>query len=182
MSMTKKEQKQYLRMNHRVMIADIVRLRIIHGISQKTVAERMGTTVKEVQTIETANLDLRLSTLRRYALACEVVIDHQVIPTEDMARIDPQEGPQTAPGATTTTDPAPEDPDAEKVPQTGVWDTPEYETCTASACWYEYSLICDGVVNHATKHHDPANGCWWEFVDNDRPGKGVVVSTEVLEK
>lgn len=45
-------------------------IRAQNGLTQKDVAKRMGTSVTTVSRIENGNFDPKLSTLRRYALAC----------------------------------------------------------------------------------------------------------------
>ena len=70
--MTKKEEKTKLRM-YDSQIDAIRRLRWIremNGLTQKDVAKKMGTHSTQISRLENGKLDLKLSTLRRYALAC----------------------------------------------------------------------------------------------------------------
>ena len=70
--MTKKEEKTKLRM-YDSQIDAIRRLRWIrekNGLSQREVARRMGSAASVVCYIENGKIDPRISTLRRYALAC----------------------------------------------------------------------------------------------------------------
>ena len=45
-------------------------IRAQNGLTQRDVAKRMGSHVATVARIESGNPDLKISTLRRYALAC----------------------------------------------------------------------------------------------------------------
>lgn len=50
-------------------LADLVATRRAAGLSQAEVAERMGTSQPAVARLEAGNVDVRLSTLERYAAA-----------------------------------------------------------------------------------------------------------------
>jgi predicted transcriptional regulator len=50
-------------------LADLVAMRRAAGLSQAEVAERMGTSQPAVARLEAGNVDVRLSTLERYAAA-----------------------------------------------------------------------------------------------------------------
>jgi transcriptional regulator with XRE-family HTH domain len=50
-------------------LADLVATRRAAGLSQAEVAERMGTSQPAVARLEAGNVDVRLSTLERYAVA-----------------------------------------------------------------------------------------------------------------
>jgi len=62
--------------------AQLVFHRIAHGISRKTVAERLGVSKKSIKRLEKAieSGEVHLSTLRRYYLAIGVVVIHRVAP------------------------------------------------------------------------------------------------------
>ena len=65
--------------------ARLVYQRILHGLTRREVAERMGVSKKAVRALE-KDLDLvRLSTLRRYCLAVGVVIEYRIAAVADAA-------------------------------------------------------------------------------------------------
>jgi predicted transcriptional regulator len=64
---------------HRL-IEDLVALRRQQGLSQTTVAARMGTSQSVVARLESGEIDARLSTLERYATALERRLDLRVGP------------------------------------------------------------------------------------------------------
>lgn len=56
-------------------------VRQLHGLTQKDVAKKMGTHSTWISRLENGKLDLKLSTLRRYALACGAEISFTVSET-----------------------------------------------------------------------------------------------------
>jgi predicted transcriptional regulator len=54
---------------------ELVERRIALGLSQTEVAARMGTSQSAVARLETGQVDVRLSTLERYAAAVDDVLD-----------------------------------------------------------------------------------------------------------
>lgn len=62
----------------RDLIRRLVLLRKKAGLTQQQVADRLGVSQPTVQSFERAGNDPRLSTIRRYALAIQVRITHQV--------------------------------------------------------------------------------------------------------
>ncbi len=60
----------------------LVRARIDAGLNQRELGERMGVTQQAVSKIESLEADPRLSTIRRYANAVGVMIEHVVIPDD----------------------------------------------------------------------------------------------------
>lgn len=64
----------------RRLLARLVRIRERRNLKQKDVAERMGTSQAEVSRIESGEVDLRSSTLERYALAVGQDIRYQLSP------------------------------------------------------------------------------------------------------
>ncbi len=67
----------------RELAEDLVRRRTALGLSQTEVAARMGTSQSAVARLESGQLDVRLSTLERYAAALEQVLDWRL---EDRGR------------------------------------------------------------------------------------------------
>ncbi len=61
-------------------IQSIVKARIEKGISVKTMAERLGTTVEKISEFESVGHDPTMSALRRYAHAAGVTYKHKVTP------------------------------------------------------------------------------------------------------
>jgi predicted transcriptional regulator len=59
----------------RALAEELVERRISLGLSQTEVAARMGTSQSAVARLETGQVDIRLSTLERYAAAVDNVID-----------------------------------------------------------------------------------------------------------
>ena len=59
----------------RELVRELVALRASQGLSQMTVAERMGTSQPVVARLEAGDLDSRISTLERYADAVGVELD-----------------------------------------------------------------------------------------------------------
>jgi predicted transcriptional regulator len=54
---------------------ELVERRVALGLSQTTVAARMGTSQSAVARLESGEVDVRLSTLERYAAAVDHVLD-----------------------------------------------------------------------------------------------------------
>jgi predicted transcriptional regulator len=54
---------------------ELVERRVALGLSQTAVAARMGTSQSAVARLETGEVDVRLSTLERYAAAVDHVLD-----------------------------------------------------------------------------------------------------------
>lgn len=69
--------------NDRQLLADLVARRAHLGLSQGEVANRMDISQSAVARIEAGSRDVHQSTLRRYAMAVEVVIEHTVIPDDE---------------------------------------------------------------------------------------------------
>ena len=63
---------------HTEMLRQISLVREMNGLELEDVAEVMGITVNDVVRIELGDVDLHLSTLRRYAFACGATISHLV--------------------------------------------------------------------------------------------------------
>ena len=59
----------------------LVKARREHGLSQTEIAARMGTSQSAVARLERGDLDVRLSTLERYAAAVDRCVDWHVRPT-----------------------------------------------------------------------------------------------------
>lgn len=70
--MTKKEEKTLRRMykSQRDVIRRLRWIRELDGLTREDVAKRMGSSVSVIRQIENGKVDPKLSTLRRYALAC----------------------------------------------------------------------------------------------------------------
>jgi transcriptional regulator with XRE-family HTH domain len=66
----------------RKLIEDLVARRTELGLSQQEVARRMDTGQSTVARIEAGSRDLRQSTIRRYAMAVEALIEHAVTPDD----------------------------------------------------------------------------------------------------
>ena len=78
--MTKKEEKTLKRMydSQRAAIRQLCWIREKNRLSQREVAKRMGSAASVVCYIENGKTDLRMSTLRRYALACGAEVSFSV--------------------------------------------------------------------------------------------------------
>lgn len=76
----KKEEKAKKRMydSQRAMIWELRGTRKLNGLTQKDVAKKMGTHSTQISRLENWKLDLKFSTLRRYALACGAEISFTV--------------------------------------------------------------------------------------------------------
>lgn len=64
----------------RKMLADLVQRRRDMGLTQKEVARRMDISQSAVARIESGARDLHQSTIRRYAMAVEAILEHKVLP------------------------------------------------------------------------------------------------------
>jgi transcriptional regulator with XRE-family HTH domain len=71
------------RSGRRNLIAELVRARRESQLSQTQIAARMGTSQSAVARLESGGLDVRLSTLERYAAALGQTVDWQVRPSEE---------------------------------------------------------------------------------------------------
>jgi transcriptional regulator with XRE-family HTH domain len=67
----------------RELIEELVRARQQSGLSQTEIAVRMGTSQSAVARLESGGLDVRLSTLERYAGAIGRTVDWQVRSPEE---------------------------------------------------------------------------------------------------
>lgn len=67
----------------RDLIQELVAARQQSGLSQTEIAARMGTSQSAVARLESGDLDVRLSTVERYAAALGSTVDWQVRPTEE---------------------------------------------------------------------------------------------------
>jgi transcriptional regulator with XRE-family HTH domain len=67
----------------RELIEELVRARQQTGLSQTEIAARMGTSQSAVARLESGELDVRLSTLERYAGAIGRTVDWQVRSPEE---------------------------------------------------------------------------------------------------
>lgn len=75
-----------------VMMQELHRARRESGLSVEQVAERMGTLPHRVRHLEFADADPRLSTVRRYALAIGVMVQHEVTTAPEAPSEASQEG------------------------------------------------------------------------------------------
>lgn len=64
--------------NDRKLLDELIEKRKSARLSQKEVAEKMGVTESAISKVESGTRDLRLATLRRYALAVGAEINHSV--------------------------------------------------------------------------------------------------------
>ncbi len=62
--------------------SELIRLRVVKGLTRKKVASRMGVTTKWLKKFESYSYDPKLSELRRYALAINASYSHQIIQKE----------------------------------------------------------------------------------------------------
>lgn len=60
------------------LIESLIAIRKSNGLSQKQVADRLGLAQATVASFERADNDPKLSTIRRYAMAVEALISHEV--------------------------------------------------------------------------------------------------------
>lgn len=82
-----RQSQEYLRSklsqaNDLSFIRDLVRSRREAGLEQTDVAQIMGVTQQAVSKIERYDGDPKLSTIRRYANAIGVVVEHHVVPDD----------------------------------------------------------------------------------------------------
>ena len=70
--------------NDERLIHDLVKLRKDMGLHAKDVADRMGIDKSGVSRIESGARDVQFSTLRRYAMAIDAVIKHEVVCFSDV--------------------------------------------------------------------------------------------------
>ena len=97
----------------RALRGDLVRQRIIAGLSRKDVANRMGIKPRDVEAIEEGKTDLYMSTLRRYCLAVDALVEWQVV--EYQAEPEPWSVPAPAvPGETDAPDANTNDPEGQQ--------------------------------------------------------------------
>ena len=71
---------QGLATRRRELVSELVKARQEHGLSQTEVAARMGTSQSAVARLERGDLDVRLSTLERYAAAVGHTVDLRLHP------------------------------------------------------------------------------------------------------
>jgi predicted transcriptional regulator len=64
----------------RELMEELVEARRERGLSQTEIAARMGTSQSAVARLERGDLDVRLSTLERYATAVDHIVDWRVRP------------------------------------------------------------------------------------------------------
>jgi predicted transcriptional regulator len=69
--------------HRRDLIQELVTARQESGLSQTEIAARMGTSQSAVARLESGDLDVRLSTLERYAGAIGRTVNWQVRPSEE---------------------------------------------------------------------------------------------------
>ena len=70
--------------NDEKLFRDLVAFRKARGVSQQQVADRMGIDKSNVSRLESGVRDVQLSTLRRYAMALDVIIRHELIAFETL--------------------------------------------------------------------------------------------------
>jgi len=75
---------EYILASDDQMLEDLVARRKALGLKQEDVAARMGIDKSGVSRIESGLRDLQLSTLRRYAMAIDAVVKHEVHAFEDV--------------------------------------------------------------------------------------------------
>jgi predicted transcriptional regulator len=78
------ERAQILVESDQDLLERLIALRVKHHIPQAEVARRMGVTQPTVSNFERYDSNPRLSTIRRYALAVDALVHHEVI--DDCAR------------------------------------------------------------------------------------------------
>jgi transcriptional regulator with XRE-family HTH domain len=67
----------------RELVKELVKARQERGLSQTEIAARMGTSQSAVARLERGDLDVRLSTLERYAAAVDRTVDWTVRPNQE---------------------------------------------------------------------------------------------------
>lgn len=75
---------EYILASDEKMVADLVRLRKDRRLTQQDVADKMGIDKSGVSRIESGLRDLQLSTLRRYLMAIDAVVKHEIHGFEDV--------------------------------------------------------------------------------------------------
>ncbi len=74
---------QGLAARRRELVNELVKARQERGLSQTEVAARMGTSQSAVARLESGDLDVRLSTLERYAAAVDRTVDWRIHPNQE---------------------------------------------------------------------------------------------------
>ena len=74
---------QGLAARRRELVKKLVQARQERGLSQTEIAARMGTSQSAVARLERGDLDVRLSTLERYAAAVDRTVDWHVRPNQE---------------------------------------------------------------------------------------------------
>jgi predicted transcriptional regulator len=74
---------QGLAARRRELVEELVKARRERGMSQTEIAARMGTSQSAVARLEGGDLDVRLSTLERYAAAVGHTVDWHVRPNQE---------------------------------------------------------------------------------------------------
>jgi transcriptional regulator with XRE-family HTH domain len=74
---------QGLAARRRELVKELVTARQEHGLSQTEIAARMGTSQSAVARLERGDVDVRLSTLERYAEAVGRTVDWHVRPRQE---------------------------------------------------------------------------------------------------
>lgn len=74
---------QGLAARRRELMEELVRARRERGLSQTEIAARMGTSQSAVARLERGDLDVRLSTLERYAAAVDRTVDWHIRPHQE---------------------------------------------------------------------------------------------------
>ena len=67
----------------RELVNELVKARQERGLSQTEIAARMGTSQSAVARLESGDVDVRLSTLERYAAAVDRTVDWYVRPNQE---------------------------------------------------------------------------------------------------
>jgi predicted transcriptional regulator len=67
----------------RELVNELVKARQEHGLSQTEIAARMGTSQSAVARLESGDVDVRLSTLERYAAAVDRTVDWRIQPNRE---------------------------------------------------------------------------------------------------
>ena len=74
---------QDLAARRRELMDELVEVRRERGLSQTEIAARMGTSQSAVARLERGDLDVRLSTLDRYAAALDRTVDWRLRPNQE---------------------------------------------------------------------------------------------------
>jgi transcriptional regulator with XRE-family HTH domain len=67
----------------RELVKELAKARQERGLSQTEIAARMGTSQSAVARLERGDLDVRLSTLERYAAAVDRTVDWRIRPNQE---------------------------------------------------------------------------------------------------